>query len=82
MTLTLACTRQYWSSYWSCMHCCLCLHALLLLLDKTSPESYTKLLSDWRQIWVIANDDRHLTAQLSCLEPDQQIIEAMVQFAD
>lgn len=50
--------------------------------QKHPPEGYTKLLSNWCQVWVIADDDRNLTAQLSCLEPDQQIIQAMIQFAD
>ncbi len=35
------------------------------------PEGHTKLLRNWRQVWVVTNDDRNLTAQLSCFEPDQ-----------
>ena len=42
------------------------------------PEGYAKLLSDWRQIWVVTNDHWDLTVQLACFQPYEQIIQAVV----
>ena len=46
------------------------------------PERNSKLLSNRRQVCVVADDDWHMTAQLSCLQADEQIVQAVVHFAD
>ena len=50
--------------------------------DMNSPEGHSKLLSDWRKVWVVTNDDRNLTGQFAGFQSYEQIIQTMVQFAD
>ena len=46
------------------------------------PEGDPKLLSNWRQIWVITDDDWNMAAELASLEAYEQIVQAVIKLAD
>lgn len=46
------------------------------------PEAHTEALGHPLQVWMVADHQGDLTAQLACLMADQEVVQAVVLLAD
>jgi hypothetical protein len=51
-------------------------------VDGQVPEANAKAFCHFLKVWMVADHERNLTAQLACFVADQEVVQAVVLLAD